>query len=314
MDPRVLHDLDTDIARRLPNTYSMLVIRHGYLVVERYYHGLERDALMELKSVTKSVTATLIGAALLHGYLHSLDQTVAEFFPELMSPTVAPHIRATTIRQLLTMCSGWYWPAERPGAPAAGAFFRRMTRSDDWLQFIFDLPVKDHQRRFCYKEIDAHVVSAILTRATGMTALRFADTYLFDPLGIKAREWDADPQRYNTGSGGLRLRARDLAKIGRLHLRDGVWAGARLLAPGWVAAATADQSGANYGFYWWLTEDRGYRSYTAQGYGGQILRVIPELDLVVTFTSNPTHIRYADPAGSIARCIVPAIRDNGAGA
>ena len=104
-----------------------------------------------------------------------------------------------------------------------------------------------------------HLLSAILQEATGMTALDFARQNLFEPLGIHEVIWEADPQGYTHGWGDLHLKPRDAAKIGYLWLNNGVWEGKQIVSAAWVedsVKAHSDGGADDYGYGWWVSEDR----------------------------------------------------------
>jgi CubicO group peptidase (beta-lactamase class C family) len=164
---------------------------------------------------------------------------------------------------------------------------------------------------FAYNTPAAHLLSGVLTKATGMSMTDFAQQVLFTPLGITPGDWPTDPDGYYAGAHALHLRARDMAKFGYLYLNHGLWDGQQIVPAEWVDASTKRESvggfpqEVGYGYLWWVTQEAGHDAYFAAGYGGQYIEVIPDLELVVVITSNldGLHITNRD---LVSRFIVPA--------
>jgi CubicO group peptidase (beta-lactamase class C family) len=289
-----------------PHLNSLLVARGGYLVADHYRDG-DPDELRNVKSVAKSVLGLLTGVALGTGDLAGVDETLGTLLPAQFTSADDPRTRAITVEHLLTMRSGLDWSEW-------GGSAQEMTASPNWLQFVLDRPLAhDPGARFNYSTGDTQLLSAALGEATGMTALEFADLYLFGPLGIERRRWPADPQGHTVGGAELALRPRDMAKLGLLVLERGAWAGAEIVPARWIAdairahapvipAGAGDCVRLDYGYLWWLRQQYGpaaaYESALAVGFGGQYIYVVPALDLVVVITGD-------------LRNIPPAFRDNG---
>ncbi len=263
--------------------HSILVVRHGYLVLERYYGGYTRNVAHAVQSVTKSVTSALIGIALDTGALASLDQPVVAFFPEYVTPALDPRKREITIRHLLTMTSGLQWeeadPTTRTGA------VQRWRESSNQVKYVLELPLAQPPgTAFNYNSAGSHLLSAILTKATGMRTLEFANRQLFDPLGIEVL-WAMDQQGINYGGFGLLMQPVDMAKFGYLYLQRGFWDGKQLVPEAWVKESTRAQlpdglltGEATYGYHWWVLEQSRPPAFRATGLGGQYLCVMPDLD------------------------------------
>lgn len=285
---------------------AVVVATDDDIVFEKYY-GTDADAYWGMQSVTKSVVSTLVGIALDEGLIGSLEDTLAQLLPrhaDLMSSQTA----GITLRQLLTMTAGF--PAEeRFGGPA-------FARSLDWVRHILRHPELPPGERFQYSNGTSHLLSAILTEATGVSALDYARRRLFDPLGIDTRPalqvrsrhsmsprdalgmydragfaWPVDPQGVSTGWWGLRLRPRDMVRFGQLFLSGGRWEGEQLVPAEWVAKATTEQVAVDglldgYGFQWWTGQTDGAHSFHALGYGGQHIVVVPDRGLVVVVASR----------------------------
>ncbi|MBI5958503.1 MAG: serine hydrolase, partial [Chloroflexi bacterium] len=241
--------------------------------------------------VTKSVLSALVGIALRAGDLPGLDERIGYILPEAFATIPDQAKREITIRDLITMRSGLDWAEYGPS-------LGQMTGSADWIQSVLELPlIHPPGTVFNYSTGDTHLLSAALQRLTGMSMLEYADIYLFDPLGIQRRRWQADPQGVTIGGTELRLTVRDLAKFGYFYLNNGIWNNTALLPAGWVDQTatyhtTRDPLGPDscqpwgYGFLWWLRSMKGQRCMIAAGYGGQFVYVVPAFDLVVVMTGG----------------------------
>ncbi len=279
---RYLHD-------HVPHMDSLLVIRHGALVFERYMRNMAADRLHNLKSATKSVTSLLVGVALATGDLASLDEPLGYILPELFAGVDDRAKREITIRHLLTMCSGLAW--DEYGASAIA-----MTASPDWVRYVLEQPLAyPPGTHFNYSTGDSQLLAAALQKLTGMSLSEYAALYLFGPLGISRYIWPADPQGVTIGGAELALTPRDLARIGRLALQRGMWQGEALLPATWIADSQrahvllpSDEgcAGLGYGYLWWVRPQAGYDSALAVGYGGQFTIVVPALDLLVVMTGD----------------------------
>jgi CubicO group peptidase (beta-lactamase class C family) len=332
MDPKALTVLDTNVAYH-PQLRSLLVVRHGYLVYERYWNG-DAGTGQEAFSVTKSFTAALVGIALRDHHLKSLNQTVGELLAAHLPPRADPRLAKVTVQQLLTMTSGLAGDTPPDGNPD---LTYRLYDSRDWVRHILERKlVSKPGTTFAYSNASSHLLSAIVADTTGQTTLEFAHAKLFSPLGIHAEHafqpvgvafptpaeerayeqakvaWVTDPQGYHSGFAGLKLPARDLAKLGYLYLNGGRWDGVQVVPAGYVRASTQRQSHPpaghrfdGYGYQWWVTSEHGHPSFVAVGYGGQFIQVIPDLDLVVVITSDAENGRD-DAQQLVGEAIVPA--------
>jgi CubicO group peptidase (beta-lactamase class C family) len=281
IDPQGLSDLQDTVLERAPLTTSLLVIRSGDLVLERYYGSGGPDVRNEIYSCTKSFIATLAGIAVDQGILPGIDARVLDYFPGRTFSNPDPRKDDLTLEDLLTMTAGLDWTE---GDPAIYALYG----SQDWAQFMLDQPMLEAPgTRFNYCSGCSHLLSAVMEEAAGMSTLDYADQVLFEPVGISNVEWLRDSQGIPIGGWGLQLTPREMARLGYLYLRGGVWDGRQVVSREWVEAATAPQVEAeeklSYGYQWWVRPSM--HGYAALGRGGQMIAVIPEKDLVVVFTS-----------------------------
>ena len=272
-----------DIRAWEPNIHSLLIIRQGSVVLNAVFFPFEGGSLHDVASDTKSVTSTLIGIAVRKGLIRSLDQPLLDFFPERKVANLDERKKAITLRDLLTMRSGLECITE-----PTELTLTRMMASPDWVQYVLDLPmVARPGTKFAYNSAAFHLLSVIVRRVTGMTALDFARQELFGPLGIRKAIWPMDNQGIsNHGWGDLMLEPEAMAKIGYLFLNKGAWDGKPIVTPDWVETATHERpevAETDYGYLWWINSEGGF---SARGRGGQYIIVFPDREMVVVTTGG----------------------------
>jgi CubicO group peptidase (beta-lactamase class C family) len=335
MDPAVLDDLDTIVPASYPQVRSVLVVRHGYLVYEHYWQGVTAGDGHNSFSVTKSFVSALVGIALRDRHLQGLDQTVGELLASHLPANADPRLRQVTLEQLLTMTSGLAGDDSTLGGD--DDTWIKMLKSPDWVRHILSQPlVSTPGAEFAYTDKNSQLLSAMVADATGQSTLAYARAKLFGPMGIATDNaleptishwpltpaeleaydqapvaWPKDPQGYHVGGSFLRMPARELAKLGYLYLNGGRWDGTQVVPADYLAASTRPQSDPSvgpgrYGYHWWVTNETGHDSFRAMGFGGQLIQVIPELDLVVVITSDYTQGRHNAP-DLVGAVIVPAV-------
>lgn len=262
---------------------SVTVVTNGYVVLDAYIPPFNANTLHDLASVTKSFTSTLIGIAIKQGLIKDVNQKVMSFFPGRKIKN--PHLwkNEMTIEHLLTMRSG-----QKVIVKNGEVTLFQMMSSPDWLQFMLDLPMETKPgTKFIYNSGGVYLLTAIIQKVSGMSALEFAKKHLFKPLNIQQVGWHSDPQRLtNYGWGSLKIRPQDLAKLGYLYLNNGNWNGQQIVSKKWVRQATKTHHQFNetngYGYLWWT-----YKGvYAAKGRGGQFLAVYPSRKRVVAITGR----------------------------
>lgn len=273
---------------------SMVVTRHGKLVAEAYYAPFRPGMRHRLNSATKAVVSMLTGIAIQQGKLKDTDHPVLSFFDESKIANVDSKKRAITVQNLLDMTSGIDWTEPLRDAPPVSLV--DMRRSSDWAQFVLDQPMAHEPGAgFNYNSGGAHLLSAILTRQTGMGVDKYAEKNLFMPLGIVDFRWDKDPQGLAVGGFGLYLQTRDMAKLGYLYLRGGAWDGAQVVPKDWVSRVYAAKVAMGlsptenwrYGDLWWTLPE--HEAYMMVGSHRQIILVMPKADLVVALTGRKNY-------------------------
>lgn len=308
MDSAKLAEMLISINLQKDKIDSIAVIRHGCLVLESYRYPNTAETKHVVNSCTKSVISALIGIAVKEGYIKGIDQKVNDFFPESQYK-FGTGMNTLALKYLLTMSSGMDW-LEVPTSISP----EEMLRSKNWTRYILESTViANPGTRFNYNSGGSHLLSSILTRATGKSALDYGREKLFGPLGITDVDWEHDPQGVNNGGWGLKMRTVDMAKFGYLYLKRGVWDGKEIIPADWVGDSTRKHIetpstiGYNgYGYLWWLTE---YGGYYAMGSNGQYIFVIPEKDLVVAFTSSLA-INAQLPEALMREFVLPAIKSD----
>jgi CubicO group peptidase (beta-lactamase class C family) len=271
-DPELLGVADRRLDS-IPGLQSVLVMRDGRLVFERYYDGTTRDDEHEIFSVTKSILSALIGIAAREGRFPALDSKFVEFFPDQLQPDADPRIREITLRELLTMTAGY--ADTGPG------------ETDNSVTTLMNRPLEsDPGTAFAYDSGSAHLLAAVLAKTTGVPAAAFARRRLFGPLGIRPAYWYADGQGRSLGSTGLALRPRELARFGQLYLQQGRWRGRQLVPLAWLFTSTTAHvqggDGCGYGYLWWVCP----KSFYALGALGQTIGVYPRRNLVLVTTGD----------------------------
>lgn len=284
------------------NMDSLLIARHGRIVLEATYAPFRDGLRHRINSSTKAVTSTLIAIALKEGLLDSVDRRVVDFFPERTIARLDDRKKAITIRHLLDMTSGLYWDE---GVNGGIVSFLEMERSPDWVQYILDRAMAaEPGSAFYYNSGNSHLLSAILTKLAGKSAFDYARERLFGPLGIDNVVWRHDPQGISGGGAGLYMLPRDMAKFGYLYLRNGAWEGRQIVPSSWidgVRGASVDMreswsTNLRYGSQFWVIPGRD--TFMSVGYHRQLVIVMPRLDIVVATTGSA---RFLPLAGTPSR-------------
>lgn len=292
------------------DVHHVQVIRNGYTVAECHYGPYEAEDSHIVYSITKSVTSALIGKAIEEGYIKSVDDKVLNYFPNHTIQNVSDYKSAMTIKDLLTMRTGFDWleNGDYSNPNNSTALFHR---SENPIQYMLDLPVVEAPgKTFNYSTGATHLLSGILTAATQKSAEAYAKEKLWEPLGITSAYWGKDNQNINEGGSRSFYTSGDLAKIGYLFLNNGNWDGQQVLSKEWVKESTTIQvetpkgpaGYGGYGYQWWKNP---YDGYSARGYGGQFLFVLPETNLVVVFMGN-FNSSYFKPESMVKEYLIPA--------
>lgn len=321
--------------------HSILIYKDEKLVLEEYFQGHEykwdapyhhgewvtwdRAMLHDVKSVTKSITSTCIGIAIDNGFIESVHQSVFEYLPDYQHLNTDGKDKIS-IEHLLTMTAGLEWdewgtPLSNPENDIIGLWFHY----EDPITGILERPmINEPGSSFTYSGGNMIVLGEIIKNATKMEIDEFSKKYLFEPIGSDSSNWSI---RFKNGmiesAGGLEIVPRDMLKIGVTFLNRGVWNGKRIVSEQWVeksAAPYAGNHGINipgvasgrneYSYSWWIKSyshsGRKIDMYSAGGWGGQYIMVIPELNTVVVFTGG-NYVDNVKVFKILKKYILPAI-------
>ncbi len=273
-------------ARGLEQLNSLIVAHHGETVLAEVFRGPPLDRPVNVKSVSKTVVATLVGVALDRGILTGVDTTLGQLIPGLIPSGADPGVRAITVAHLLTMQAG----LER----TSGANYGRWVESRNWVAHALGRPfVAEPGGPMLYSTGSYHVLGAALSRAAGSSLLDLARQWIGTPLDVAIPPWTRDPQGYYMGGNNMALSPLALLRFGEMWRGGGTLDGTRVVSEALVEAAWTPRtrsvySGDEYGYGWFLSRVGGHDVRYARGYGGQMVYVVPSLGLTVVMTSDQT--------------------------
>jgi CubicO group peptidase (beta-lactamase class C family) len=297
---------------------GVLIARHGKLVLEEYFHGQHRDKLHDTRSASKSMTATLIAAAMYAGAPLTLTTPVYQIMNGGAFPaSLDPMKRAMTLQHLLSMSSGYYCNDSDPKAPGREDTMWQ-SGARNFYTYALALPMAYRPGDTAiYCSTNPNLALGVLQQATGEYPLYTFNRLLAAPLKIRNYGWGTDPGGNPYGGGGAEFTLRDFMKFGQLMLNDGTWNGKRILSRDFVTRASSPIAKIGtrpYGLAWWIYSlpygNRTLHAYAALGNGGQNLFVVPDLDLVVAvFASNyGDRVLFEIQNDLVPKQILPAVR------
>jgi len=307
LDPMLVAELYLD-AGKMETLYSLLVIKHGYLIAEGYFNEGSVDQKARLQSVTKSYTSALVGIALDQGLLSSVDQKMLDFFPEVTGQITDFRKTQITIRNLLQMRAGYPWEETDP-------VLWKGLLSGHYLPMIEKVSlVADPGTEFHYSNLSSNWLGIIVSRACGTTLKAFAQERLFRPIGAEVGDWGTDWDGHNNGSGDLHCTARDAARFGLLYLNDGEYNGNQVVPSVWIRESLRNyseditsggiQSGSvgryfcdiGYGYQWWSARVGNQHFNFAWGHGGQLIILLDDLEMIIVVTADPFYLVHNSEA------------------
>ncbi len=282
--PRAILAFIDTVERDVDALHSFVLVRHGKIIAEGWWAPYAKGRPHMLYSLSKSFTSTAVGVAVDEERL-SLDDRVVSFFPGRLPPAPSENLRRMRVRDLLCMGSGNHHDTLGP---------MKDSPDTDWVKTFLSQPVRHEPgTHFRYNTGATYMLSAILQQVTGQKLQDYLAPRLFEPLGIENATWETSPQGIQTGGYGLKVTTRDIACLGQLYLRKGMWNGRRLLSERWVEAATSKQIDngdrpnsdwdQGYGFQFWRCRHDAYRG---DGAFGQYCIVMPDQDAVLAITGG----------------------------
>jgi len=297
---------------RFPAVHSILIARHGRLVLEEYFAGHDRDRPHDTRSAAKTFSSVMLGAVMLRGVKIGPASTISSFLP---GPYANPDARKEriTLGNLMTHSSGLDCD-DNGNTTANEQKMQTQKVQPDYWKYMLDLPMaNDPGRYYWYCSGGMNLMGAALTLATHTWLPELFDRTVARPLQFGRYYYNLAPNLEGYLGGGVFMRPRDMLKIGQLYLNGGTWNGQRVVSGSWVTTSTSKQFETD-GYAWHLNTiksgGREYREYEANGNGGQYIIAVPELDLAVVFTAGnymhyPVWRQFRDDL--LANVIIPAI-------
>ena len=273
-------------AAQLPRLHSLLVSRSGTTIFERYFNGAGPARPANIKSASKSIISALVGIAIDRKLIADVRQPIGPFFDQMLTGDTASEKRRVTIENLLTMQSGFQSTSNRN--------YGAWVQSPNWVRYALSRPLESLPgTRMAYSTGNTHLLSAILTKATGTSTWQFAQDSLAKPLGFSLLRWPQDPQGIYFGGNEMLMTPRQMLAFGELYRNHGMLNGRQIVPAAWVETSLVPRTRSNfsdqlYGYGWWLREMAGLETFYAWGFGGQFIIVIPKIETVVVSTSAAT--------------------------
>ena len=275
---------------------SVVVVKDGKLLVEEYFNGADRTTLHNTRSVGKTFTSALMGAAIRDGHIKSLDQTLGEFYDLKSFANFSPKKSAVTLKNMMTMSSAFLGSDNDAASPGNE---ENMYPTSNWVKFALDLPMddaKENGKQWDYFTAGVVLLGDILDRSVPGGLERYADRVLFKPLGITRYQWQYTPQKVVNTAGGLAMSSLDYAKFGQLYKNRGRWNGVSVLPEEWVVESFRKYQAVpfivdgHYGLLFWnmtyRVDGRPYETFFCTGNGGSKIFVFLDQPLVVVITAT----------------------------
>lgn len=294
------------VERQSLELHSFMLLRHGQVIAEGWWHPYDAETVHLLYSLSKSFTATAVGMAVEEG-LVSVEDKVISFFPDEIPEDAGEHLKAMQVRHLLSMATGHTTDT-----------IEHVMRTGDWVKNFLAIPPNQAPGTiFCYNNGATFMLSAILFKLTGMSLLEYLRPRLLRPLGIGKARWQENPQGIQLGFTGLHITTEAIAKFGQLYLQKGNWQGRQLVSEAWIEEATRVHIPSaspgqeedkfdwqqGYGFQFWMCRHGAYRG---DGAFGQFCVVMPEQDAVFVTTSGEDDMQAILDAAW--KHLLPAVR------
>jgi len=299
------------VAGAFDQCHAIVVYQYGSAVLSEVFRGPTVDKAVPIKSVSKTLVAALAGAAIDNGEIPSVKATLGDVAPKLIPAKADPDAANITIENLLTMQAG----LERTSGPNYGAW----VNSANWVSNALARPmVAEPGTLMLYSTGSSHIMGAVLSHVSGKSLLSLARSRLGQPLGFDVPAWTKDPQGRYLGGNEMALTLQGMINFGEMYRNGGRFNGNQILSEQWVKQSFVPVtrslfSGLGYGYGWFLGQRDDIPYALARGYGGQVICIIPKLELTVAITSDPTRLArsggyFGDLIRLIEEHIIPAAR------
>ncbi|MDO5974228.1 serine hydrolase domain-containing protein [Flavivirga jejuensis] len=293
VDTTRIYQLFNEIKKGAHKLHSILLIKDNQIIIEAYFNKNSVDKPHDLRSVTKSIRSILLGIAVDKGFIANINDPISKYLKNLIpTKNLNNHKKEITIKHLLTMSSGLDcndWDKKSKGQED------KIHKKKNWLQYTLDLPMVNEPGTVSnYCSMGTVLIAEIISQASGMTIDKFAEKYLFNPMGINNVNWGHTSNKEIIPSGKrLYMTSRNMAKIGQLILDNGKWHDKQIVSKKWIEDSTTPKTkitGIDYGYLWWNIPFKVNKetlvTKAATGNGGQYIIVLPKMNMVAVFTGG----------------------------
>jgi CubicO group peptidase (beta-lactamase class C family) len=279
-----LKSIAKEASDSIPSLGSILVWKNNGIVYEEYFNGANPETNFNVKSITKSIVSALAGIARDRSLMPDVNTPVLKILPEYDTDTML-YKKKLSLKNLLTMQVGILWDDNNP--PTG--------KTVEYLKLYLETPFETAPgTKFRYSTPGSHLLGVAVAKCAKTNLRNFADTVLFNHIGINVTDWPSDKSGRTFGGSELRLKSMDMIKFGLLYLNEGSVNNKQIISKEWIKESTGEQVVLNewdvlpdangYGYYWWRRKINGHQAFVASGYGGQLICVIPDLKMVITTT------------------------------
>ena len=292
---------------------GIVIVHNGQVRFERYRMGADVDTRWTSFSVAKSLTSTLVGAAIVDGHIESLDAPVTDYIPEL----AGSGYDGVSVRQLLTMTSGVRWNESYTDPYSDVSRFNQVTPEpgiDPVVTYMRNLPSEaEPGTRWQYNTGETNLIGVLVANATGIPLADYLSQQIWAPFGMaQDGEWIVNAGGNEIAGCCISATVRDYARFGLFVLADGMIGEERVVPEGWFANATTRQAdigtpGRGYGYQWWTFDDG---SFAAQGIFGQGIFIDPARNLVIASNGNwpvASNALYRERRNAFYRAVQAAV-------
>jgi CubicO group peptidase (beta-lactamase class C family) len=308
--------IENDSRILFKNVESVIVFYDGNIWFEKYYNGFRKDSLHHIQSQTKSIVSLLIGIAIDNGFVESENDLVCHYLPEYFNTTDSLK-SSITIKDLLTMSAGFEWEEMIPLDDPRNDNIN-MYRSGKWLNYALSRKMTEKPfTRFNYNSGCPMIIAGIIEKTTKMSLDKFAEIYLFKPLGISDYRWIKDSTGFCHAGGGLYLKPADMLKTGILLINNGKWKDQQIISENWIKKISRPYFTTNfdisyYKYFYWIREmilasGKTTIVVSAEGAGGQKLNIFPEYGLIVALTERNFNTPQVSPI-FIRESVLPLLK------